>query len=336
MAVKSTTQNQYLTALASVLSKAKIEDQSSLDKVISQAAEEVAKGDPSVAASDLFELVPASWKDLSDNRSQSEAAAFLKVAGPVLGVDVGALSPVVTRGLDLAKNNDVLITVNRARMASADTPAQSAILDFSPGNAIEVCDNLLALTKDKAFLDRMGGDKYASQVVHMLKKEVAMNIANAVPPGANAYPPVVVRTQIRPVEPKKVQIAIGKMPMTAARVAEAALLALTARDLLSEVDHRGILEGKPVNFASGRVPYEAIHLSVRLEGDSLAIDLELDDKKLRKFHTTDSTAQEIADRYEAVLQAVNNGLRSSMKQGVPLMVAADKKVDVKSLPGVPG
>lgn len=297
MGLNAKTTNNFLATLAGVMNRTSISSAETFDAVVQQTAEEIASADDSVSAKDLFDVVPQGWRDDPDSHgTKSEVQAFLKVANTVLNVDVAALSPVVSRGLQRAKDSQLLFAINRANIASSDTPAQQKVLDFSVGNGREVLEAMKALADDAAFIERVGGQRYARNTQHLLKDELAFATAAAVPtdkPRAEVYAGGVLVQQPGPDGhplPGKawVSIAKGKSPMGAGRLGEVLIELAAIRNSLDEQDLRSAIVGREVGIVSGRLPpRETFRIGVRRSDEGLEIGFAIDDEALNDFMKSD-------------------------------------------------
>jgi hypothetical protein len=342
MTIQRTTTNAYLATLAGVLNRAPVKSTEALEIVARSTAEEIAKQDPSVSADDLMKAVPDAWKsDPGSSYTRSQVQAFLQVAEPVLGVDVAALSPIVTRGMQTAKDSALAIAVNRAKIADPNTPAQTAVVDFTQ-TPLEVRDTLQALGKDKAFLAIMGGEKYESRLARLLQGEAANAAAAAAVGkepesdleggGLEVFGSARVMGGREPREPKTFfSLATGKEPMDAARLGGALCELAIIRDGLSEQEWREAISGAPVNFGSGRVPHEALELEVRRTDAGVEIGFSVNLDELRDFHSTDDKAEDITQRVADTMKPVWERAGKLFEQGIPRAMAADRSSGAESL-----
>lgn len=306
--------NTFLATMATVVQRGGVSGAQAMEEVAATTAKEIASGTVGIESAELLAALPDIWRsDPKGSTSRDQMNAFLKVAGPVLGVDQGNVTPLATRGVTMGHDVDAAIAINKARVAgSAPSATLDVPIDLSTASPLEVRDAVSAALQDPLFLDALGGQRL-KHMVRDLGQELASAFAYAAPVDPNA--PVVLAGGV-PVSGPDIHRAAQQrrhgifraLPMqTNVRALAMAVAEVAAvRSGLDEFEFRSAVEGRDVGFESGRMPPpEAMPLHVAISDDGkFGIGIGIDPELARKFHDNDSLDD------DALTSAVGNALRN--------------------------
>lgn len=325
--------NHFLAAVATVIDRGAAKDPATLEVAAAQAATDLAAQHPGIAADELLAQLPEAWKqDPGSYSVKDQANAFLKVAGPVLGVAQGVVSPIATRGVLAAEQMQVVLAVNKARQAAA-TPsaALDAVVDPRTASFADVAQALEKAVVDPVFRARFGA--HQASTLRDVPRELAAALSYAQPPTGPEVQvfaggvPVPGRAQhdARPhglFRSVPAPTTIGALAMAAAHMA-------VLRASLDEAALRGALSATDRVAVSGRgPPADAMPLHVVLsdDGKSVGVGLGLDVAALRRWHD-DPTADDVAyvQRAGQHLRAQDAALAELLGRGAPPALFLDGK-----------
>jgi len=307
--------NQFLATMATIVQKGGISGPQAMEAVAESTAAEISKANPGIASDALLATLPDAWKtDPQGSTTRRQMNAFLEVAGPVLGVDRGVVSPLATRGVAAGRDVDAAILINKARQAAAlPSPLLDAAVDLRTTPLVEVRDSLRAAFSDAAFIDSLGGPRMG----HLLR-ELAIEFVGALdysqpgPPNESAVMAggvEVVGPNVRKAAQERAFGTFRTLPLqtTVGELARAVAHVAAIRSGLDEIELRSAMAGKPVDFMSGHAPPQdalPLHVALTPDGKELRVGLGLEMSELRGFHDNPS-ADDLA-----VVKSVGGALRA--------------------------
>lgn len=333
----SAARNQFLATIATITQQGGISGPDAMEKIAAETAEEIAKGAPGIDSAALLAALPDVWRhDPTSHTSKSQMNAFLTVAGPVLGVDLGIVTPLATRGVARGQDVDAAIAVNKARQAAQHpSPVLQRPIDLATATPHEVRDALAEAFQDPGFIEMIGGRR-ATPMLREASEELstALHYSRPAPsdePSVMAGGVVVAGPEIRKQHQERpfgtfravsAQTTVGALALATAQVA-------AIRAGLDEIELRSAMAGKQVNLMSGHGPDPGsmpLHV-IPLDDGKIGIGIGLDVQKLRAFHDNPSAQDAgVVASVGAALRSEADELAKFLDAGLPLGFFLDARV----------
>jgi hypothetical protein len=289
----SAARNQFLATMATIVQRGGVSGAEAMEQVAETTAAEIAQATPGIDSAELLAALPDVWKsDPKSSTTRNQMNAFLQVAGPVLGVDQGSVTPLATRGVAMGQDVDAAMAINKARhAASAPSPTLDAPLDLAKQPLIEIRDALDAAFKDSTFLESLGGQRM-SYAVRELAREFAVALDYSQPGKPDEASVLAGGVEVAGPNVRKAHQALRfgtfrELPLqTSVRELATAVAEIAAvRAGLDESEMRSAVAGKEVLLESGRgPPQDAMPLKVDIQADGkIGVGLGVDTDKIRKY-----------------------------------------------------
>lgn len=340
MPVTGAARDQYLTALATIISSGAARSPEAMAAAAHEVAHDLA-GTHQVTEADLFDVAPRAWlSDPAGSGVAQEARALLAIAQPVLNVPMAVISPIATRGAANAREADLRIVFTRSDAVKSNPrpPEFLEEIELHQVAPAELMKKLDALFAHPRFADLYGVRDTRSQAAFF--QRAARTIAGVVEDlqrkGQPAPTVLAGGVPVSGPEYEARMVPVGGLfdlepKMSLIALAYCGLRAMLVLDHLDEATLRGAIGGQPTQLVCGQRPTQLFVLR-GVHGDPNGkLAVMFDEAVQQKFHRAPDDKQAVATRLADAVKAAHEDFSILADAWVPYALIYDQNTRASSL-----